>query len=380
MILIVVSGCVFFIKLLQDGLGVKKVSATAAVLGLIGGWAFILYFMNEESSNGRWILWEITWTMIKENSWLGIGQGNYAIEFLNYQKEYFADINHQQFAYKASNIKQAHNEFLQSFASGGIIGGLFFMLLWLCPAFLMANYERKNSKLSKNTVHLAIHLAITLHSLMDSPLHVFPILLLGYSNIILATSNSWVYKPKKKVFVIVYGSILLLSGFIGYHSINKYRGQYYWKKGVSQTEEKNWQSSVIHLSNALQYLPKKGELMYQLGVSHIFNDQYSKGLYFTNESKKYFNDKNIYLSESYAHIQLGEYKKAEEKALIALSMFPTHLAPHLLLGEIYFYLGDKEKSKASLQKCMEEDIPITSTETKQISEDAAVIYQRFYGH
>lgn len=88
----------------------------------------------------------------------------------------------------------------------------------------------------------------------------------------------------------------------------------------------------------------------------------------------------IYLSESYAHIQLGEYKKAEEKALIALSMFPTHLAPHLLLGEIYFYLGDKEKSKASLQKCMKEDIPITSPETKQISEDAALIYQRFYGH
>ena len=60
--------------------------------------------------------------------------------------------------------------------------------------------------------------------------------------------------------------------------------------------------------------------------------------------------------------QLLEYKKAEEKALIALSMFPTHLAPHLLLGEIYFYLGDKEKSKASLQKCMEEDIPINTAD------------------
>ena len=110
-----------------------------------------------------------------------------------------------------------------------------------------------------------------------------------------------------------------------------------------------WKAAILDLSKAIEYLPEKGELLFNLGTANIFNDQYSKGLYFTNESKKYFNDKNIYLSESYAHIQLGEYKKAEEKALIALSMFPTHLAPHLLLGEIYFYLGDKEKSKASLK-------------------------------
>lgn len=142
---------------------------------------------------------------------------------------------------------------------------------------------------------------------------------------------------------------------------------------------RNWEASIIHLSKALERLPKQGELMYQLGAANIFDGQISLGLYLTNESKKFFNDKNIYLTESFAHIQREEYLQAEEKALKALSMFPTQLAPHLLLGEIYFYQGRVEESKISLQKCFKEDTPIKSPDTRHISEDALDLWEIFYG-
>lgn len=341
--------------------------------------SLFLYRIDVESTSGRWMIWEITGLMIQDKPLFGVGQGNYAVEYLNYQATYFEDSTHSENEIKAANIKQAHNEFLQSFAEGGIVNSMLLLLIWVIP------FYQASKRLAKNfdylmLVQLGIHTAIFVHALIDSPLHVLPVAIVGYTNLVLLSSDKFNIKKKSLVrlfFLVLTSSYLILSAF---KQIAKYPGFHHWKKGVEHSVNMEWKAAILDLSKAIEYLPEKGELLFNLGTANIFNNQYSKGLYFTNESKKYFNDKNIYLSESYAYLQLGEYKKAEEKALIALSMFPTHLAPHLLLGEIYFYLGDKEKSKASLQKCMEEDIPITSPETKQISEDATLIYQRFYGH
>jgi tetratricopeptide (TPR) repeat protein len=175
-----------------------------------------------------------------------------------------------------------------------------------------------------------------------------------------------------------YIATLFLLTFMCYRSIAKYQGQKYWSLGMEQSLNRNWEASIIQLSEALKSLPNQGELIYQLGASYIFNGQYSRGLYFTNESKNYFNDKNIYLSESYALIQLGKYEDAEKRALKALSIFPTQIAPHLLLGEIYYYQDRIEESKRALLICINEDTPIKSTETKQISNDAKKMYSFLY--
>tara|TARA_R110002049_G_scaffold140943_3_gene302492 strand:- start:24197 stop:24382 length:186 start_codon:yes stop_codon:yes gene_type:complete len=56
----------------------------------------------------------------------------------------------------------------------------------------------------------------------------------------------------------------------------------------------------------------------------------------------------MYLTESYANIQLKNFKEAEQSAKKVLAMFPTHLAPHVLLGEIYYEQGRIKESKVSL--------------------------------
>lgn len=166
--------------------------------------------------------------------------------------------------------------------------------------------------------------------------------------------------------------------FASITQISKYPGYYSWKKGVDHSAKLEWEASILDLNKALEQLPQKGELLYNLGASHIFNDEYSRGLFYLKESEKYFNDRNIYLSGAYALMKLGDLKEAEASAIKALKMFPTHLAPHLMLGEIYFYQGRFEQSKVSLLKCMNEEIEIKSVETKQISKDAKDLYNKFY--
>lgn len=379
LVLFAVVGFVVILKLVGKSSKKSKIVLSLLISGVLGILIPTLYLMDVESSSGRFILWEISWMMFKDHIWFGVGQGNYALEFLNYQAEYLSLQEHADLAYKASNVKQAHNEYLQAFATSGALGGVLFMSIWILPLYWMVKNEWKDlKKISTHTINMAIHLAIVLHSFIDSPLHVFPIVLIGYTNLIISSDSILNLRIQKVYHRLGFIILTMLTLYIGYHSFSKYSGQYHWRKGVEQIDAKNWEASIYHLSNALDYLPDKGELMYQLGASYIFNEQYARGFYLTNESKKYFNDKNIFLTESYGHIQLGEYQEAEKSALTALSMFPTQIAPHLLLGEIYYYQNRIEESKKSLEKCISEDTPIKSADTNKISNEAKKLYSIFY--
>lgn len=82
---------------------------------------------------------------------------------------------------------------------------------------------------------------------------------------------------------------------------------------------------------------------------------------------------------SYASLKQKQFTNAEYYAKIALSMFPSQLAPHLLLGEIYYEQGKIEKSKKSLLKCINKETPIQSIQTDEISKDAKKLWDKFYG-
>ncbi|HMB98670.1 MAG TPA: hypothetical protein VKM36_09320 [Balneolaceae bacterium] len=148
---------------------------------------------------------------------------------------------------------------------------------------------------------------------------------------------------------------------------------------MDAAESISWQKATGHYQHALEYLPDEGELHFHMGAALVMQESPSRGLVHLEHALKNFNDRNIYLSRSLAFTELKQYGKAEENAHTALSMFPDHLAPHLLLGEIYHYTKLENKSKESLLKCIKQQTSVQSDQTKQISEDAADMWKQFYG-
>lgn len=228
LVLISVIGILVLIKSnVLKSLGTRILIILGIVI-LIASVFFFLYSMDIESSSGRWILWKISWLMIEDLPWFGVGQGNFGIEFLNYQARFFDQSQYIESAHKASNVQQAHNEYLQAFASSGIFGGILFSLIWLISLYHFMREEWTNENLlSRNTVHLAIHLAIMLHCLIDSPLHVFPISLIGYTNMMFLPIKNQEFRLHKRVRNTVYVAALLIIIFFSYWSVTKYQGQRY---------------------------------------------------------------------------------------------------------------------------------------------------------
>lgn len=360
----------------------KKIVIPAFFVFIIVGFGVWISGLNWESTKGRFMIWEISAPMFSNNLIFGVGQNHYSIEYLNYQADYFHNKNNLTYSYKAANLKQAHNEFIQAFCESGTAGGIIFLIICIYPLYLLLQKIISNHSEDRIFYYglFAIQLVILIHSLVDSPLHVLPVSVIFYIILGLIPAKNLKFKLDKRKWIMLLILLSLYIIFIGDKAVRQYSGYYYWEKGVERTQKYLWKDAIENYDIALRKLPEKGELEFHLGSAMVMNQDYIKGINFLNKSLNNFNDRNIYLSLSFAYLRINKYNLAEKFSKIALSMFPDHLAPHLLFGEIYYRLGKIEKSKSSLIKCINQETHFHSFNTYQIAKNAEQLWSKFYGN
>jgi len=241
------------------------------------------------------MVWKISLPMFTELPITGIGYGNYAVQYLDYQAKWFAQPEHQQWAYKATNMKLAHNEFLQVFYETGLIGGFIFLfLIILAFYYLIRKFREGHSKVDFKyylTVFSFLSLII-FHGFVDDTLHFFS---LNYLFIILLGMI-----PAKKIYLnfsriksfIFYPSIILVllsSLYLSLSLFDRYQGYSFWAHAQQSTSST---SALPWFEKALSIIPNEGELLFQYGSALSLNGKYNKGINFLNESLKTYQDKN----------------------------------------------------------------------------------------
>jgi len=344
----------------------------------------LLYQLDVESSRGRLMVWELSLPMIVDHPYTGLGQGRYSVEYLNYQARYFENPEHAYLKWKAANLKQAHNEYLQAFCESGILGGILFLMIWIVTVWRFgkaATSEKYYRKFASGHIFLgAILVLILVHSFVDSQLHVLPVSLIAYILVGLTpvtrkkicTVSGW-----KLIVVVVPVMSLCFWGI--FQVFTQYPGYWKWQKGVEMAEKQQWTTAINYYQSALEYLPQKGELQFHLGSALVISDASNKGLYYLDKAQANFNDRNIYLAKSLAFLKLGNLEKAEEQARRALAMFPDHLAPQLMLARINHSNGNDKLARQYLKACINQQTTIRSDLTRQIAADARHYWQKWYG-
>jgi O-antigen ligase len=351
------------------------------IMGCIG---FFLYNLNVESSRGRIFVWRVSEPILADNPIMGVGVGRFSIEYLNYQSRFFREENNLSFAYKAANMKQAHNEYLQAFCESGIIGGILFISIWMFALwFLFRHHYRYHGNIQISFYGIAsVLLVILFHGLVDTPLHMVSISVVAYCILgFVPLPVTLVHRIHIKSKMGVLGILILFviySGLVISSSMNQYRGHVHWQHGYEYGLQHRWSLAIQEYQDALPDLPQNGELLFHLGAAFVMADSYSSGIYYLQESLQCYNDRNIHLSLSYAYFRMRNLKDAEHYAKTALAMFPDHLAPHLLLGQIFHEQGLFEESKKSLLKCIGRKTSVQSDEVNQIGLDAEELWRTYY--
>lgn len=344
----------------------RKSFAIAGIM-MIAGTTWLAAGLDPESTSGRWMIWRIVAPMVADHPVAGVGHGRLGVEYLHYQADWLSDpAKSEPYGHKAAPIKQAHNEYLQAFCESGVIGGFLFLGLWVSVVFRM-----------KRNVFSAMLGLILLHSLIDTPQHVLPLAILAYALIPLATESKHhiVHLPR---FAMPITAFIALTAL--FHLTERYEAYGHWQDGQHHAGLWNWGQAVNAYDRALTSLPNQGELHFHLGAALVHKGEITKGLHYLELSKQRFSDRNIWLNTAHANLLLGKLDIAEREALIAKAMFPDHLAPDLLLGQIFFHQGRIEDSKRALRRCISQDARVRTERTDQIADDAKSLWSKFgYG-
>ena len=355
---------------------------------LVIGFAFIkIYNQNVESSIGRIFLWKVSLLMFSDYPLLGIGYGNYSYLFPDYQAKFFDNPANVKFIDKACNIKMAHSEFYHILAETGIIGILLFLLLIIFISIIFFRLVRttKDEK-QKTIIRLlgAILVIILTHSVVDTVLHVLPILLVFYTCIAILSvyydnQNHRIINIRLRPKLIFTILVIVLLGITSLSGYQKVRGYYYWRQGLNLVSQHEWKEGIDCYHKAMTYLPDNDELKFHLGSAYSYTRELEKAFDFLNQSLSSFKDKNQFMVMGITCMDLGNFELAEYYLKQTTYMFPQMLYPHYLLAQLYDRSGYLIKSMSELQYIIEAEPRIMSEQVKTIKRDAARIIKIIEG-
>ena len=88
-----------------------------------------LYFIKKDSADGRLLIWQCSWEMIKDKPIFGFGHGGFKANYMNYQADYFTSHADSQFSILAGNVDRPFNEYIALLVDYGLLGLVALLLL-----------------------------------------------------------------------------------------------------------------------------------------------------------------------------------------------------------------------------------------------------------
>ena len=179
-----------------------------------------LYFMKKDSADGRLLIWQCSWEMIKDKPLAGHGAGGFKAEYMNYQAKYFEEHPDSKYTMLADNINRPFNEYIGLLVNYGLAGFLLFSLLLFG---LIKAYRRNLNKTLLTHIACWCLIAIAVFAFFSYPLRYPFVWVMGLlsCSIILFQGNNWrFFLFKKNIFPIL---ILLLIPVVcikSYHRLS----------------------------------------------------------------------------------------------------------------------------------------------------------------
>ena len=249
----------------------------------------------------RFLIWNISLKMIKNNPVMGVGPGNFSIMYPEYAT---GEIN--ALRGPSLNIGNAHNDYLETAAETGIPGLLLFLyLLFIAAKTSLFLYKKETEKKLLIAGIASSILAICINALASFPLKNAATSFLFWANL---SFIGGLYRKEKKIGYTIssrilrgYLAVFLLTGVtLSYSGLIASRYMFMAKNATGI-------SSLKFAEDSIKYNPFSFASMHHAGT---------------------------------AAMNVGDYAKAEQYLLRAEQLDPCYDSTHNNLGMVYFLTGN----------------------------------------
>ncbi len=323
---------------------------------------YLPHLTNSRSAYTRLNLWDNSLQMAKENFMLGVGAGNWQIQFPKYGLNKFEEVEIKN---GLTTFQRPHNDFLWVFCETGIIGITAYILIFIIALYyllkLLKNADKKEDK-SFYALFFATIIGYMLIAFVDFPLEriehqvllflIFSIVVARYYSSIYIANTSKIAIGSFSAFIlfvipILFSAIVSFKRYVGeehLHKMYNYHHQANWNQMIREADKgSNIFYSLDPMSAPIKWY--KGVAFFTLGnvaeAENNFNQAYILNPY------------NIHVINNLAscYESQGNHKKAEEFYLKALSISPEFEEARLNLSAVYFNMKEYEKAFEIIDKC-----------------------------
>ncbi len=327
---------------------------------------------KDPSINTRFLIWKNDLQMIRDRPFLGGGLGSFRLNYLNYQAKYLQD-NPSYIKYWA-HAGEAHNGYLQIGAEMGLIGlGIFLSIIFIFYNLIL-KYLKKESRDNEKIIVFGLLMGITcflIHSLFSFPLHVPALgsaffIIVGLTIVYLKDfrfskfgnskkGNKNVIKRQSSRLTILFTILILLVTIFVIDSlvIRPYLAEVYAYKGRENLAFAKYNNALSDFEYAAKLDPYNGRILLNLGATYYnlgFFEEAEKTL---QQSKEYYNDRNIYRNLGLCYMKLERFQEAEEEFKHAIYLDPKFTKTYFDLGLLYFQQEDYDKAIEQWNKILE---------------------------
>ncbi|MBO9204020.1 MULTISPECIES: O-antigen ligase family protein [Niastella] len=328
---------------------VKKKTIPGLFIGLplLAVGLYQLYQLKSNSANGRLLTWKVTCSMIRDHLLFGVGNGNFASSYSQYQHFYFK-IHPEKiptYGWLADDVRYAFNELLQIFAETGIMGlGLFSLLLLFFFTTTIRAYhiviDKKQSKLL--LLSLAGVVVILIAGLFSYPFSILPLKLMfwlliaqGFS-VAIKSNATFLQPPLWQKIVMALSSVCFVS-FISLFAVRRAKALYKWGQLLTtQEQEKIAGSYANRLLPLCPTLADNSSYMISLGKALYSDSNFTKSIEILTTAKKITPNKEVYYMLGHAYKRTGQFQKAEQQYLFVRFAIPNLISPNFFLTKLYF--------------------------------------------
>jgi hypothetical protein len=306
--------------------------------GLFAGVIYILYLLHPESVQGRFLIWRVAGTMLRDAPWFGCG--SFSAAYMPAQGAWFEAHPDSPFVSVAGNNEYAFNEFLRVACETGVVGLLLFVgLVAMCLYF--AARGNRISRFAGGVLVVILGFGLFSYPLSVEIVSTIAIISLAIIARGARHAREWMVDLDSSFAFILRVAVVLFLFVLSIEYYHEKKADVLLTKArevSSRMKTSELKECYERLGGNPDFVLRYGRTLYTQGDLLNVQPVLEKGLSLRPTSELASDLGRCYFYQ-------GRWKEAEQKYHLAASMIPNYIVPHHLLFKLYRLKGMPEEAE-----------------------------------